>query len=186
MKPLIIDFSKFPVIETERLLLRQIAHDDAPIIFRLRSDMEVMRYLDRPAAKTIEDAHELISRIDNSLANGDGITWGITLKSGGNLIGTAGHWRIMKEHFRAEIGYMLDPQWQGKGLMQEVMDKLLDYGFSTLGLHSVEANVNPGNIASIRLLERNNFVREAYFRENYFYDGKFLDSLIYSKLATRT
>ena len=91
----------------------------------------------------------------------------------------------MKEHFRAEIGYMLDPQWQGKGLMQEVMDKLLDYGFSTLGLHSVEANVNPGNIASIRLLERNNFVREAYFRENYFYDGKFLDTLIYSKLATR-
>ena len=185
MKPLNTDFSNFPVLETQRLLLRQVVHEDAPVIFRLRSDKDVMRYLDRPAAKTIEDAHELINRIDRSLENQDGITWGIMLKSGGDLIGTAGHWRIMKEHFRSEIGYMLDPQWQGKGLMQEVLEKVLDYGFNTLGLHSVEANVNPGNSASIRLLERNNFVREAYFRENYFYDGKFLDTLIYSKLAIR-
>lgn len=184
MTPLTFDFSNFPVLETERLLLRQIVHEDAPAIFNLRSNSDVMRYLDRPAAKTIEDAHELIGRIERSLENGDGITWGIMLKNDNELIGTAGFWRIVKEHFRAEIGYMLHPAWQGKGLMQEVMDKVLNYGFNTLRLHSVEANVNPANAASIRLLERNNFVREAYFRENYYYDGKFLDTAIYSKLAT--
>jgi ribosomal-protein-alanine N-acetyltransferase len=50
-------------------------------------------------------------------------------------------------------------------------------------LHSVEADVNPANQPSIKLLERNNFVREAYFKENYFYDGKFLDSAIYTLLV---
>ncbi len=53
-----------------------------------------------------------------------------------------------------------------------------------MNLHSIEANVNPGNTASIKLLEKNNFTREAYFKENYFYDGKFLDTAIYSLLAT--
>jgi ribosomal-protein-alanine N-acetyltransferase len=60
------------------------------------------------------------------------------------------------------------------------MTLVLKYGFEVLKLHSIEANVNPENIASIKLLEKNNFVREAYFRENYFYNGKFLDSAIYS------
>ncbi|MGE5859464.1 MAG: GNAT family N-acetyltransferase, partial [Ignavibacteria bacterium] len=60
----------------------------------------------------------------------------------------------------------------------------LNYGFKVMNLHSIEANVNPDNKASIRLLERNNFTREAYFKENYFYNGKFLDSAIYSLLIS--
>ena len=60
------------------------------------------------------------------------------------------------------------------------MKVVLDYGFNTLKIHSLEANVNPGNAASIKLLERNGFVREAYYRENYYYNGHFLDSAIYS------
>jgi len=66
------------------------------------------------------------------------------------------------------------------------MEKVLAFGFIELHLHSIEANVNPGNAASIRLLERNHFTREAYFRENFFYNGKFLDTVIYSKLAPVT
>ncbi|HSC37593.1 MAG TPA: GNAT family protein, partial [Chitinophagaceae bacterium] len=114
---------------------------------------------------------------------GDGITWGIYLKTAPGLIGTIGLWRIIKEHHRAEIGYLLSPAWQRRGLMQEAMEKVLDYGFSVIGLHSVEANVNPDNEASIRILEKNHFVREAYFKENYYYNGVFKDSVIYSLLT---
>jgi ribosomal-protein-alanine N-acetyltransferase len=50
-------------------------------------------------------------------------------------------------------------------------------------LHSIEANVNPNNLSSIKLLERNNFIREGYFKENYFFNGKFSDSAIYSLIS---
>ena len=88
------------------------------------------------------------------------------------MIGTIGYWRIVKEHYRAEIGYLIATEQQGKGLMQEAISATLQYGFSEMKLHSVEANVNPNNPASIKLLERNHFIREAYFKENYFSNGK--------------
>jgi [ribosomal protein S5]-alanine N-acetyltransferase len=183
---LTVDFNPFPKLTTERLVLRPVSHEDADAVFSLRSDSRVMEYLDRPLAKTIEDAHELIGRIEQALKHNEGITWAITLKTDPKLIGTIGFWQITKEHFRAEIGYLLHPDWQGKGLMQEAISKVIDYGFNNLRLHSVEANVNPGNQASIRLLERNHFTREAHFKENYYYNGKFLDTVIYSRLTGKT
>ena len=68
--------------------------------------------------------------------------------------------------------------------MQEPITVVLEYGFNVMKLHSVEALVNPNNIASIRLLEKNGFIREAYFKENYFYNGRFLDTAVYSLLTS--
>lgn len=143
-----------------------------------------MQYIDRPLAQTIEDSLELIRKIHDSLVVNDGITWGISLKTGPALIGTIGYWRIVKEHYRAEIGYLLSSAQQGKGLMQEAMDAVLEYGFITMQLHSIEANVNPANAASIKLLERNHFIREAHFKENFFFNGIFHDTFIYSLLSS--
>ena len=64
--------------------------------------------------------------------------------------------------------------------MNEAMDIVLDYGINIMQLHSIEANVDPGNTASIKLLEKKGFVKEAHFKENLFYNGKFLDTAIYS------
>ena len=68
--------------------------------------------------------------------------------------------------------------------MQESIKEVIDYGFNVMKLHSIEANVNPDNAASIRLLERNKFKREAYYKENFYFNGKFLDTAIYSLLIT--
>ena len=179
------DFSIFPELATERLLLKQITVRDAPALYDLRSNRMVMQYLDRPPAQNVGDALTLIQLITDQLQKNDGITWGIYLKSGSPLVGTIGFWRMEKQHYRAEIGYLLHPSLQGKGLMSEAMQCVLDYAFRKLALHSVEANVNPANNASTRLLEKHGFVREAYFRENYFYEGKFLDSAVYSLLTPR-
>ncbi len=173
-------FTPFPTLSTERLNLRQVEANDVEDIFLLRSDEGVMKFLDRPKAKTIEDARQLIKSIAEGIENSNAITWAISQKNDAQLIGTIGFWRIMEEHYRAEIGYLLHPDFQGKGIMQEALTKALDYGFRTLKLHSIEANINPNNVASIKLLERNRFVREAYFKENFFYAGKFLDTAIYS------
>jgi ribosomal-protein-alanine N-acetyltransferase len=139
-----------------------------------------MQYIDRPMAESIEDALALILKIDESLKANDGITWAICLKNDSRLIGTIGYWRLDKPNYRAEIGYMLLPQMQGKGLMHEAITEVIKYGFEGMNLHSIEANVNPLNEVSKKILEKNGFVQEAYFKENYYYDGKFLDSCIYS------
>ena len=175
-----IDFSKFPYLSTERLNLRPVEIADVHELFLIRSDEQVMKYIDRPLAKATEDAKALIQVIIDGLNANEAITWAISLKKEPKLIGTIGFWRIIEEHYRAEIGYVLHPEFQGKGIMQEALEKVLDYGFNILKLHSIEANVNPNNAASIKLLERNRFVKEAYFRENYYSNGKFLDTVIYS------
>ncbi len=175
-----INFLPFPNLSTERLILRQVVGTDVSDIFSLRSDERVMEFLDRPMQKTMGDSRQLIKIVTNGINNNEAITWAINLKNDPKLIGTIGFWRIIKEHFRAEIGYLLHPDYQGKGIMQEALEEVLDFGFRILKLHSIEANVNPNNLASIKLLERNRFVKEAYFKENYYYDGKFLDTVIYS------
>lgn len=175
-----LNFNPFPELSTERLVLREISPADANEIFQLRSDKNVMQFLDRPLAQSMDDAIALIKKIADGHNENENITWAITLQKLPKLIGTIGFWRIDKENYRAEIGYLLHPGEQGKGLMQEAIAVVLKYGFETMKLHSVEANVNPANNASIKLLEKNNFTKEAHFKENYFYNGRFLDSAIYS------
>ena len=177
-----LKFDPFPVISTDRLLLRQVKQSDINEIFFLRSDKKVLEYLDREPATTLEEAELWIQKINTLEKNNEAVTWAITLKPDNILAGTICFWNITKEHYRAEIGYALHPDHQGKGIMQEAMTNVLEYGFKIMKLHSVEANVNPNNSSSIKLLERNNFSREAYFKENYFFDGKFYDSAIYSLL----
>ncbi len=176
-------FSPFPELSTGRLLLKQITPADAPALFVLRADENVMRYIDRPLAKTEEDVLPLIHLITQGLEKNDSLTWGIFLKDDPRLMGTIGFWRILPEHYRAEIGYLLHPALQGKGMMSEAMKAVLAYGFGAMQLHSVEAHVNPANAASIALLQKHRFVREAYFKENYFARGQFMDSAVYSLLA---
>ena len=178
-----IRFDPFPVLSTDRLLLRSVSPGDVPEIFFLRSDAQVMKYLDRDPLRSPEETAAFIGRILAEEKGGDGITWGIALKGDPRLIGVVCVRNIRKEHHRGELGYMLHPGHQKKGIMQEALSPVLGYSFGTLKLHSLEANVNPHNAASIKLLERNGFVREAYFREDYYFNGKFLDSAIYSLLT---
>ncbi|MCW3127906.1 MAG: family N-acetyltransferase [Bacteroidetes bacterium] len=177
---LTLDFNPFPVITTDRLILREIGYLDAGEIFVFRSDPRIMTYLDRTPDMSIEQAHQFIAHVKEAQNNNDSVMWGISLKTDHKLIGTCGFWRIEKAHHRAEIGYTLHPDHQGKGYMNEATAAVLSHGFNKMNLHSVEANVNPNNVASISLLEKNGFVKEGHFKENWFHDGKFSDSAIYS------
>jgi ribosomal-protein-alanine N-acetyltransferase len=177
------NFNPFPEIETERLLLRKLKNEDADEIFKLRSDENVMKYIGKDPITTINEATEFIHLVNNSLSTNFGITWAIAFKENpGKLIGTIGHWRLIKEHYRAEVGYMLLPQYWKKGIMKEALIQVIDYGFNEMNLHSMEAHINPQNAASAAILEATGFVREAYFKEDFFYKGEFSDTAIYSKL----
>lgn len=179
-----LNFTPFPVLVTERLILRKVKKSDANEIFILRSDARVMKYLDRAPAESLNDAHSFIKLITRQEKYNEAVTWAITIKGNPKLIGTICYWNIKPEHYRAETGYVLLPEYHGKGIMHEALVVVLNYGFNVMKLHSIEANVNPANQASIKLLEKNKFVREAYFKENYFYEGKFMDTAIYSLVAS--
>ena len=179
------NFAAFPILSTKKLLLRRITDQDAPEILQMRSDERVMQYIDRERAKTLDDARLFVKRIDDSLKMNDGITWGIAWKeTPGILLGTIGYWRIMKEHYRAEIGYMLSPDHWKKGIMKEALLKVIDVGFTALKLHSIEAHINPANAASANILRSAGFIKEAFFKENFFYNDTFRDTEIYSLLTT--
>ncbi len=177
-----INFTPFPELETSRLLLRRVNIGDAEEVFQLRSNPETMKYVPRPLAETIDDALHHINLFDAKIIANEGINWAISLKNSPDLIGIIGLFRIMPDHFRSELGYMLLPEFQGNGFLTEAVFKVLEYGFEVMNLHSVEAIIDPENIASARVLEKNDFVREAHLKENEFFDGKFLDNVIYSKL----
>ena len=162
--------------------MRRIDSNDSGAIFKLRSDAENMKYVPRPVAKTEADALAHIANIEAKIVNNEGINWAITLKESNDFIGIIGHYTLKPEHYRAEIGYMLLPEFQGRGIMTEAISKVMEYGFQVMKLHSVEAIIDPANHASARVLENNGFVKEAHLKENEYYDGKFLDTVIYSKL----
>lgn len=178
-----INLDPFPILTTERLVLRQVNAGDAEEVYFLRSDDQMLKYVGRPKAKSVQEAIEWIEMVNNAIKNNESVTWAITLKNSPTLIGNIGFWKIEKEHYRTQVGYVLHPDHHKKGIMNEALKAILHYGFHTLEFHSIEANIDPANAASKRLLERNGFIREAYYKENYFFEGKFIDSAIYSLLT---
>ncbi|MEZ4828784.1 MAG: GNAT family N-acetyltransferase [Bacteroidia bacterium] len=177
-------FEPFPVLETPRMILRRIVPDDTYEMYVLRSDERVMKYIDRPRSKSQEDAAAMIQSIESSILNGELIAWAMCLRDDPRMIGNIGYWRMQLHNFRAEIGYMLHPDFHRQGLTSEAIKAVVEFGFENMNLHSIEADINPGNTASARILEKHQFVREAYYRENFFFEGTFLDTAVYSLLRS--
>lgn len=177
-------FEKFPELESERLLFTEYKKEDAASLRHIRSHPKVSKYMDSEIPKTTEDTAKRIQDIQQAFVDKKGITWAIREKETNALIGDFGIWKLDKQNCRGEIGYVLSPEYWGKGYMKESMNTLINFAFNTLNLHSLEANVNPENENSKKALLKLNFKQEAYFRENYYYNGKFLDSEIYSLLKS--
>ncbi len=175
-----INFNPFPNLSTDRLILKQIKQEDEIDFLKLRSDKQVMKYIPRPLAKDVNDIRVLIEKMDSGAKNNMLINWGIYLKLTGKLIGSIGYVHVYSDNRRAEIGYLLDTAFHGKGLMQEAIATVIDFGFNTLKLHSIEAIVQHMNIASAKLLEKNKFVKEAHFTDYVFHNGKYIDAVVYS------
>ena len=175
-------FKKFPNLESKRLKFSEITSDDAQSLLDIRGNEQVMKFMDTNKFKSIHDSLKFINSIAESFNSLEGINWAIIEKVTNKFIGYFGFWRLDKKNCRAEIGYVLHPDYWGNGFMKETLDIMVKFGFSELEIHSIEANVNPKNLASIKLLEKFGFVKEAYFRENFLFDKQYKDSVIYSLL----
>jgi [ribosomal protein S5]-alanine N-acetyltransferase len=160
------NFTPFPVLKTERLTMRQLRSSDDKEIFALRSDDNVIKYLERKASKSIDDARNFIQTINENIHRNDSIYWAITLNGTDRLIGTICLFDFSEDHSKAEIGYELLPGFQGKGIMQEATSKVIHFGFQHVGLNSIEAYTHSQNQSSTRVLEKLNFKRHSTGDDN--------------------
>jgi ribosomal-protein-alanine N-acetyltransferase len=180
---LALKFNPFPELKTQRLLLRRLDKTDANEIFFLRSNEDVLRHLGKEPANSIAEAENFIGVIDKAIDENESILWGIAFSDEtSTIIGTICLWNFKKENYRGEIGYILHPGHWRKGIMKEAINAVVSYGFNVLGMHSIEALLSPGNIASSAVLESTGFVKEAHLKESFYFKGEFDDTLIYSKL----
>lgn len=174
-----ISFTPFPNLTTERLRLRQITDKDLNEFFILKSDERLLKNYDAKA-KSFEEARQFFLKLSDGIMQSKWIIWGIAPKDDNKIIGSICFWNISKEQSKAEIGYELMYDWHGKGIMQEAIKVVIDYGFHNMKLQLIEALPNPNNLKSVNLLERNNFTRGANFMETDSSNGKILQRVLYS------
>jgi [ribosomal protein S5]-alanine N-acetyltransferase len=155
-----------------------VSGTDAPAILRLYSDARVMEYRGEPVFTDRAQSERLVFHWRKLFASGQGLRWGIEDKNG-QLLGTLGFKSMLHQHRRADLGYELDPAHWNKGIMTEAVNAVVKYGFEKMQLHSIEANITPGHIASQRVLEKLGFRLEAHYKENYFYE-RWWDSEIWA------
>lgn len=170
-------------LHTARLRLRPLAPSDAEAIFALRSDARVQRYGSHPPWTQREAAHAYIERDIEAMAAGTGAQFGIERRDGGTVVGTCSLHELNPSCRRAEVGYVLLPSQWGRGYASEAVAALLDWGFGPLELNRVEADIDPRNTPSARVLERLGFTREGHLRERWIVAGEVSDSWLYGLLA---
>lgn len=177
-----IEIETFPVIETERLVLRKVTSEDAKSIFKYLSNKEVMKYVGLEPYKSEEDTLDEIAWYQSILEKKTGIRWGITLRDQGEVIGSCGFLNTISQHYRTEIGFELSNEYWGQGIAREAIQAVIQYGFKSLGFNRIEALIEPPNIPSQKLVERIGFFREGLLRGYEFTCGKFDDLYMYSLL----
>lgn len=151
------EYKSFPILKTERLVLKQLCENDKAAIFLLRSDERVNKYIDRPQQQSIDEALAFINKINMAIEQNQSVYWAISLKNNAELIGTICLWNFSANHLTAELGYELSPTFQGQGIMNEAIEAVLKYAFEIIELESIVAYTHKDNSSSIKLLEKNGF-----------------------------
>lgn len=173
---------EFPIIETKRLCLREVNFEDAKDMLPYLSDQDVVKPMGLHPFETTKDVWEEIRWYKSIFEKGTGIRWGITLKDSGIVIGSCGFLNRLAKHYRAEVGYELSKDYWRKGIVSEALEAVVKYGYNHLQLERIEALIEPSNIPSIKLVEKQGFSREGLLRHYEFACGKFEDLYMYSMI----
>jgi ribosomal-protein-alanine N-acetyltransferase len=167
-----------PTLTGPRLSLRQLTEADAQQLFHVFSDPQVMRYWSRGVLTRLQEAEEMLAAIERGWREDAFYQWGVVPAGAGSVIGTATLFRIEREHRRAELGFAIGSAWWRRGFGTAVVSLLVEHAFGPMGLSRLEADVDPRNLASLRVLERFGFRREGLLRERYRVAGETQDSVI--------
>ena len=173
-----------PTLEAPHLRLRHPRASDRAAVLALFGDAEAMRYWSHEPLQTDAAAADYLARIDRGFAERRLFQWAIADPETDLLIGTVTVWQWDRQNRRAEIGYIVHPDRWGQGLGREAVRRVLRFCFDEMDLHRVEADVDPANEGSVRLLRRLGFREEGRMRERWFTCGRWTDSLLFGLLRS--
>lgn len=173
-----------PELETPRLKLIELNESHAVALFDVFSDEESMRYWDDPPHKNVDETKDLLAFLAKRIEDGRGICWGICLKEAPKDVVGLVTYNAYRKDRNGYIGYVIARKHWNKGLTTEALKVFVEYGFSQLEVHRIEAHVEPENIASAKVLTKIGFQKEGLLRESTFNKGQYQDMVYYGLLKT--
>jgi [ribosomal protein S5]-alanine N-acetyltransferase len=173
-------YSNLPVLETERLLLRKIMSDDLEDMYSYCSNDEVAKYVTWNTHRSLADTKGFVDFVLNQYENGRIAPWGMEYKETGRLVGTIDFVSWQLHHKTAEIGYVISPEYWGKGLTPEASRELIRFGFEKMDLVRIQARCFVENIASQRVMEKVGMSFEGIIRNGMLVKGQHWDLKLYS------
>ncbi|MEZ4521842.1 MAG: GNAT family N-acetyltransferase [Thermomicrobiales bacterium] len=177
-------FGPFPELRTARLRLRRVAREDAEPLYAYGSDPEVSRFVGWDTYQSIADAEAYIEATIAKYDNRNMADWAIEHVEDGVFIGTVGFVWWQTAVAAAEIGYVMAKPYWGRGLMTEVVREVMKFGWDRMLLNRIQAQVQPENAGSQRVLEKCGFLYEGRQRERARSEGRFVDLLLYAALRS--
>lgn len=175
--------TKFPIIKTERLLLRQFIDNDLENVFKGLSHPEIIKYYG-VSFQTLEATKEQMTFFADLEKKETGIWWAVCSADNKTFYGAGGLSSLNKEHKKAEIGFWLISEFWGNGIMKEAMPLICDYGFDNLELHRIEGFVESENKNCKNAMAKLDFQHEGTMKECEIKNGKFISLDIYAKVKT--
>jgi RimJ/RimL family protein N-acetyltransferase len=175
--------AEFTRIESERLILRRFTDADLAPFVAYRNDPEAARYQSWDSFDE-QEARAFLREMESTQPGvpGEWFQFAVESKETGGLVGDCALQVDGQEPYKAEIGFTLAQEHQGKGYASEAVARLLDYAFDDLGLHRVVAIADCQNEPSWALLERVGLRREGHFLQSIRFKGGWSDECLYAVL----
>ena len=167
-------FRHIPTLETERFILRRMSRSDAADMFEYASNPAVTRFLTWDVHPNARFSANYLSYLQSKYRSGEFYDWAVTLRSTGKMIGTCGFSHFNFPAYSAEIGYVLNPAYWGRGAAAEAAARVVRFGFEYLELNRIEARCMAGNAQSRRVMEKLGMTYEGTTREGMFVKNNFV------------
>ncbi len=166
-------FSRMPELESERIYLRRMRYTDAEDMYSYAHREEVSRYLLWSPHPDLYHTQDYLRYIASRYAAGNFYDWAVVWRETDRMIGTCGFTSFDCANDAAEIGYVLNPEFWGRGIAVEAVRLILAFGFERLSLHRIEARFMEGNRASLRVMQKVGMTFEGFRRECTLVKGAF-------------
>lgn len=166
-------FSNIPTLQCDRLCLRPMHPIDAEDMFSYAKREDVTEYLLWSPHPSVNYTADYLRYIQSRYALGDFFDWAIIDRESRRMIGTCGFTKINTDNDSGEIGYVLNPDFWGRGYATEAAKRVMEFGFDELGLHRIEARFMQGNERSLRVMEKLGMSFEGYHVDEIFVKGSY-------------
>lgn len=177
-------FRDIPILETDRLILRRMLKTDADDMFDYAKRADTTKYLTWNPHPDRKFSYQYLVYLQQKYRQGDFHDWALVLRDSGKMIGTCGFTRFDYGNEAAEVGYVINPDFWGKGYAPEALRRVIRFGFDYLDLHRIEAKYMEDNAASRRVMEKCGMTFEGVRRDSLYVKGGFVSVGVCSIIST--